>query len=74
MMDKAEYCRLAAEALRSSERMMQRQLGIFKSTPEGDGQFYDPDWNVQISQDQAAVLISNLKTVAEFLDLLRGVQ
>lgn len=73
-MDKAEYCRLAAEALRSSERMMKRQMEIWESTPEGDGQFHDPDWNVQLSQDQAAGLISNLKTVAEFLDLLGGAQ
>ncbi len=69
-----EYCRGAAEVLRSSERMMQHQVAICKQTPEDDAPFYDPEWSVDLSQDQANGLIRNLSDAAKLLDLLGGAQ
>lgn len=72
MMDLDEYCRLAAKVMRSSERMVQRNVEIWKQTPENDGKYYDPDWDVHISQKEADLLISNLSKAADLLDLLGG--
>jgi len=72
MMDIEEFCRKAAEVLRSSERMMKDQIEFWKETPEEGGIFYDPDWQVKLDQSQAAILVQNLSDVSVLLDLLGG--
>ena len=72
MMDIEEFCRKAAEVMRSSERMMKGQIEFWKETPENDGIYYDPDWQVKLDQNQAAILVRNLSDAAKLFDLLGG--
>ncbi len=64
------YCGKAAEVLRSSERMVQRNLEIWKQSPEADGKYYDPDWDVHLDQDEIKGLIRNLTDAANLFDVL----
>ena len=67
-MDLKEYCGKAADVLRSSERMMQRNVEIWKQQP--DEPYYDPAWDVHIEQDEVAGLIRNLTQAADLFEIL----
>ncbi|MBN2629101.1 MAG: hypothetical protein JXR75_01015 [Rhodobacteraceae bacterium] len=70
MMDLKEYCNLAADVLRSSERMVQRNVEMCRETSEGSGKYYNPDWWVTISQEEAAGLAKNLTDAANLFEVL----
>lgn len=65
-----EYAKHGAEALRSSERMMRQNIELWKDTPEESGDYYDAEWLVCLSQEEAATLTTNLANAAKFLDLV----
>ena len=65
-----EYLSQAAAVLRSSERMVQRNVEIWRQTPERDGEMYDPDWDVHLEQNEVAGLLSNLKDAAHLFQVL----
>lgn len=69
-MNLKEYCGKAAEVLRSSERMVQRNVEIWRETPETDGEHYDPDWDIHLEQDEVAGLIRNLTDAANLFEVL----
>ncbi|WP_127113044.1 hypothetical protein [Shimia sediminis] len=69
-MNLKDYCGKAAEVLRSSERMVQRNVEIWKQTPETDGDFYDPEWDVHLEQDEIKGLLLNLADAANIFDIL----
>jgi len=69
-MNLKNYCGKAAEVLRSSEQMVQRNVEIWKQTPESDGKYYDPDWDVHLEQDEIKGLIRNLTDAANLFDIL----
>lgn len=62
------YLGKAAEVLRSSERMVQRNIEIWREEP--GSKYYDPDWDVHLDQDEIAGLIRNLSDAANLFDLL----
>jgi len=69
-MNLKEYCGKAADVLRSSERMVQRNVEIWRQTPESDGKYFDPDWHVSLSQAEVAGLLRNLTDAANFFEIL----
>lgn len=69
-MNLKKYCASAAEVLRSSERMVQRNVEIWRQTPDSDGENYNPEWDVCLSQDEIAGLIRNLTDCANFFEIL----
>lgn len=64
------YCGRAAEVLRSSERMVQHNVEIWRETPESDGENYDPDWEIHLTQDEIKGLIRNLTDAANLFEVL----
>lgn len=69
-MNLKEYCGKAAEVLRSSERMVQRNVEICKETPEQDGKYYNPEWDIHLDQDEVAGLLRNLTDAANLFEIL----
>lgn len=69
-MNLKEYCGKAAEVLRSSERMVQRNVEIWRETPENDGEYYNPDWDVNLTQDEINGLVRNLTDAANLFEVL----
>jgi len=69
-MNLKEYLGKAADVLRSSERMVQRNVEIWKETPEKDGEYYNPDWDVHLDQEEVAGLIRNLTDAANLFEIL----
>lgn len=65
-----EYMGNASQVLRFSERVVQRSVDWYRSTPEKDGDYYDPDWNVRLEQDEAEGLLRNLRECADLFQIL----
>lgn len=65
-----EYMGIASQVLRSSERVVQQSVDLYRSTPEQDGVYYDPEWRVQLEQDEAEGLLRNLRDSADLFQIL----
>ena len=66
----ARICTHAAEAMRSSERWLKSQYEMWESTPESDGEYHDPEWEVRLDHVEAERLIVNLCRAAEIFERL----
>lgn len=71
-MNLKEYCGNAADVLRASERMVQGNVKIWRQTPESDGEYFDPEWRVSLSQADIASLLRNLTDTANLFEILAG--
>lgn len=69
-MNLKHYCGKAADVLRSSERMVQRNVEIWRETPETDGEHYNPDWDIHLAQDEIDGLVRNLTDAANLFEVL----
>ncbi len=65
-----DYCGKVAEVLRLSERMMQRNVEIWRQTPESDGELNNAEWDVPLEQDEVAALVRNLTDAANLFEIL----
>ena len=70
MSTNAKICAHAAEALRSSERWLKWQYDLCESTPEIDGKYHDPEWEVRLDHVETERLVENLRRAAEIFERL----
>ena len=69
-----DYCNNAAKMLAATKEMVERSLDHWQQTPEQDGEWYNPEWMVSLSQEETSTLIRNLGQARDFFEILSSNQ